>query len=120
MLSPMNQESDLEEVKEALTVLKEEPTVLKCEAYPDLCDENDDFPELGDLPEAVYQPYEILVAPRETVSVSDALGRIAAMVTVSCPPAILPVIPGERIDEGIIRLLKYYGIDTVSVLKTAQ
>lgn len=60
---------------------------------------------------------EAILAPAETVSVRDALGRIAASPAVSCPPAIPIVVSGEVITEDAIALFERYGIDTVSVIK---
>jgi arginine/lysine/ornithine decarboxylase len=34
-----------------------------------------------------------------------------------CPPAILPVVPGEKIDRGVIEILTYYGKQEITVLK---
>ena len=53
----------------------------------------------------------------ETVSADKALGRICRVPTVSCPPAIPIAVPGEEIDESIIRLFKYYGIEKIDVVK---
>lgn len=52
-----------------------------------------------------------------TLDVSKSLGQVCSSVTVSCPPAILPVIPGEVISESSIEVMKYYGIETVRVVK---
>ncbi len=52
-----------------------------------------------------------------TLDVSKSLGQACSSVTVSCPPAILPVIPGEVISESSIEVMKYYGIETVRVVK---
>ena len=60
---------------------------------------------------------QALFAPSMTVDVSKSLGKICSSVTVSCPPAILPVIPGEVISECSIEVMKYYGIETVRVVK---
>ena len=60
---------------------------------------------------------QALFAPSMTVDVSKSLGKICSSVTVSCPPAILPVIPGEIISECSIEVMKYYGIETVRVVK---
>lgn len=59
---------------------------------------------------------EALFSPKETVSVADALGRICASPTVSCPPAIPIAVSGERIDENAIRLFEYYGIKEIEVV----
>ena len=55
-------------------------------------------------------------ASSEMISVEDALGRVCASPTVSCPPAVPIVISGERITEEDIKLFKYYGIEKLSVL----
>lgn len=60
---------------------------------------------------------QALFAPSMKVDFSKSLGKICSSVTVSCPPAILPVIPGEVISECSIEVMKYYGIETVRVVK---
>ncbi len=60
---------------------------------------------------------EAIFAPKETVLTENALGRICATPTVSCPPAIPIAVSGERIDESVIKLFEYYGIDTVDVIR---
>ena len=59
---------------------------------------------------------EALFAPSETVPVSQALGRICAAPTVSCPPAIPIVVSGERITEECLALCRYYGITDLQVV----
>ena len=46
-----------------------------------------------------------------------AVGRICAMPTVSCPPAIPIVVSGERIGPAALKLFARYGIKNVAVLK---
>lgn len=67
--------------------------------------------------EKVMTVREALFSPKETVSAAKALGRICASPTVSCPPAIPIAVSGERIDENVIRLFEYYGIDKIEVVK---
>ena len=62
--------------------------------------------------QAVFSPYE-------SVLVENSLGRICSSPTVSCPPAVPIVVSGERISEEDINLFKYYGVNTVSVIKKA-
>ncbi|MBO7689541.1 MAG: amino acid decarboxylase [Clostridia bacterium] len=69
------------------------------------------------LPEAVLQPYEVLSVPAEEVPVENALGRVAALVRIGCPPAVLPVVPGERVDKNVIEILRSCGIGTLNVIK---
>jgi arginine/lysine/ornithine decarboxylase len=68
-------------------------------------------------PVRVLSPREALFAPREEVPIGQALGRICAEVAVSCPPAVPPVMCGERIDEAVIAVCRYYGIENIFVIK---
>ncbi|MBP5271762.1 MAG: amino acid decarboxylase [Clostridia bacterium] len=69
------------------------------------------------LPEAALQPRDVLTRPAEELPVENCLGRIAAHVRVGCPPAVLPVVPGETVDRNVIEVLKACGIQTITVLK---
>ena len=60
---------------------------------------------------------EAVFAPRETVPVGEAAGRVCAAVAQSCPPAIPPVVCGELIDGDAVALMRYYGIKQVRVVK---
>ena len=60
---------------------------------------------------------QALFAQSKMIEVSKSLGQVCSSVSVSCPPAILPVIPGEVISESSIEVMKYYGIETVRVVK---
>jgi arginine/lysine/ornithine decarboxylase len=53
---------------------------------------------------------------KEIVSPGEAVGRSSAAPFVSCPPAIPIVVSGEIITEEAVRLVDYYGIDSVEVL----
>ena len=69
------------------------------------------------LPEVKYQPYEVKFLPHKKVKVDDSLvGKIVADTSVSCPPAVSPIVAGEIIDKNILLILKYYGIDIIDVL----
>ncbi len=77
--------------------------------------------DIADLPlstpERVISIREALFAPSERVLAKDAIGRICASPSVSCPPAIPPIISGERIDADTLKILMYYGIDEIDVIK---
>lgn len=60
---------------------------------------------------------EAVMSPSESVAVDSAIGRICASPTVSCPPAVPVAVSGERITENTVRLLQYYGITSVEVVK---
>jgi len=60
---------------------------------------------------------EAVFARQEQIQATDSLGRICGVPTVSCPPAIPIVVPGERINKEAVRMFVYYGVKTVSVTK---
>lgn len=60
---------------------------------------------------------EAIFAEQETVKTPDSLGRICGTPTVGCPPAIPIVVAGEVINEQAIQLFKYYGVETVAVVR---
>ena len=51
------------------------------------------------------------------IPVHKALGRVCAMPTVSCPPAIPVAVSGEEITPAAIALMQRYGIEELSVLR---
>jgi arginine/lysine/ornithine decarboxylase len=67
--------------------------------------------------EAVLSIRRAVLSRQETVKAADAEGRICGAPTVSCPPAVPIVVSGERITPDAIQAFRYYGIDTVSVVK---
>lgn len=71
-------------------------------------------------PELAISVREALFMPSETVDVGNAVGRIVASLAVSCPPAIAPAVPGERINESTAYYFKYYNVDTISVACEAK
>lgn len=60
---------------------------------------------------------QAVFAPQETLAVEQAVGRVCAMPTVSCPPAIPIVVSGEVITPAAAELMKRYNIEEVSVLR---
>lgn len=60
---------------------------------------------------------DALFSLSQTINISDALGRVCAVSSVSCPPAVPIAVSGEVIDENVIECFKYYGIKTCSVVK---
>ena len=76
-----------------------------------------DAPAVSAQRKRVISIREAVFAPHERVDSESALGRICGAPAVSCPPAIPIALSGELIDESAVELLKFYGIDTVEVLK---
>lgn len=67
--------------------------------------------------ERVLSVREALLAPQETVPAAESLGRVCGAPAVSCPPAIPVAVSGERIGREALALFRYYGVETVDVLK---
>jgi len=59
---------------------------------------------------------QAILAPHATLPLSQAVGRICASPTVSCPPAIPIAISGEIISEETTKILRYYGINEIDVV----
>lgn len=68
----------------------------------------------------VWSIREALFAQSKVVGLDQALGQICSSVAVSCPPAILPMIPGERINASAIEMMRYYGIESVQIVWNRQ
>lgn len=60
---------------------------------------------------------EATMSEKELIAVDNALGRILASPSVSCPPAVPVAICGEVIDEKIINAFLYYGVEKCFVVK---
>ncbi len=104
MASAENDPSDFEKLCNALISLANEAEPLK-------------LPPKPHLGEAVLSIREALFAPREHVRVEDAIGRIYAELTASCPPAVPIAVCGERIDKETVKAFLHYGIKEVAVVK---
>ena len=103
MLTPENTEDDLQQIVLALG------------------ENQDSYQVKEQLPVArttqMITIREAMFAAPEAVSVKQALGRICRVPTVSCPPAIPIAVPGEVIDESIIKLFEYYEIEKIDVVQ---
>lgn len=104
MPSPYNTKDDLKRLEACLCGIERKSVVFNS------------FPKL-ERARKVMNVRQALFAPSTMIEVSKSLGQVCSSVSVSCPPAILPVIPGEVISESSIEVMKYYGIETVRVVK---
>lgn len=104
MPSPYNTKDDLKRLETCLCGIERKPLLIN---KP---------PKLEQSKKAM-NVRQALFSSSITLDVSKSLGQVCSSVTVSCPPAILPVIPGEVIIESSIEVMKYYGIETVRVVK---
>lgn len=104
MPSPYNTKDELKRLETCLCKIERKSVVFNS------------FPKL-ERARKVMNVRQALFAPSKIIEVSKSLGQVCSSVSVSCPPAILPVIPGEVISESSIEVMKYYGIETVRVVK---
>lgn len=104
MFSPFNSESDFEKLADILCSVKTKTAIS--EAQPTI-----------EMSELCMSPRKAIMSVSESVSVNDAVGRILASPSVSCPPAIPIAVCGERITEKTVACFKYYGINQIDVVK---
>ncbi len=74
-------------------------------------------PRLDRLPLAVMTPREAIIAQSELLPIAECVGRVAAALTVGCPPAVPIVVSGEMVDADHLPILRYYGIEKLRVVK---
>jgi arginine/lysine/ornithine decarboxylase len=104
MFTPQNIDEDYERLKKAFSVLQIKKDIL-----------NDEIPILPS--EQKISIRAAVFSQSETVSIKNAMGRICASPTVSCPPAIPIAVSGEIINHNHIQLFEKYNIKNISVVK---
>ncbi len=62
-------------------------------------------------------PAKTLFMKREKNPVEKAVGKVLADLAVNCPPAVCVAVLGEEISTQAVACFKYYGIDSVFVVK---
>ena len=113
MFTPANPPQDFERLTSAVLHIVENLTG----PFP-LPEENDrEFLELEHELHACCNIRQAVFAPQEQVPTEQAVGRICAMPTVSCPPAIPIVVSGEKITSAAVRLMQKHHVTQVAVLR---
>ncbi len=104
MLTPQNSDDDFEKLK----IFFENVGKIKKMETPNI-----------QLPKAErkFTIRDAVFSESEEIEVRNALGRICASPTVSCPPAIPIAVSGERIAEEHINLFRKYNIEKILVIK---
>lgn len=85
-------------------------------SIPRLC-RIDIKPPAVHIPRQVMSVRDAALSPMETISTKAAKGRILAMTTVGCPPAVPVIICAEEIDEKTLECFEYYNITECIVVK---
>jgi arginine decarboxylase len=104
MFSPENREEDFLCVEEALSQPLTKEKTISFPGWP---------PPAG----RAITVREALLAPHETVAVSESEGRVCALPALAYPPAVPLCVGGEIIPLGAAALLRYYGVETVEVVR---
>ena len=113
MFTPENPAQDYDRLEEAVAAV--------CAALPGVPEypepEGDTFTALAAEAGPVCSVRAAVFAPQQTIPAAEALGRVCAMPTVSCPPAIPIVVSGERVSPAAIKLFARYHVETVAVIR---
>ena len=104
MLTPEIGDEGLLKLENALLSVKRKPPIT-------------DKPPVIPLPKKAMSPNTAYLKKTETLPVSHCLGKVLALGTVGCPPAVPIVVSGEEIDENVIKAANYYGIKNFTVVK---
>lgn len=104
MLSPQNSDEDFNKLKSAFENLE----IIATKNIENI--EYEQSKRVMTIRQAIF-------SENEEINVEDALNRVCASPTVSCPPAIPIAVSGEKITEKHIGLFKKYNIDKILVVK---
>ena len=116
MFTPDNPPQDFERLSAAVLRIAEElagPVTLPEETAGEFAELERGLHRRCTIRQAVF-------APQEQLPAEQAVGRICAMPTVSCPPAIPIVVSGEQITPAAASWMKRYHVEEVSVIREPQ
>ena len=116
MFTPDNPPQDFERLAAAVLRIAEElvgPVTLPEETAGEFAELERGLNRCCTIRQAVF-------APQEQLPAEQAVGRICAMPTVSCPPAIPIVVSGEQITPAAAAWMKRYHVEEVSVIREPQ
>ena len=77
----------------------------------------DEKPPVIHLPKKIMSPKSACMSAAQTLPIDDCFGKVLALGTVGCPPAVPIIASGEEIDENVIKAARYYGIKNFTVVK---
>lgn len=77
----------------------------------------DEKPPVIHLPKKIMSPKSACMSAAQTLPIDDCFGKVLALGTVGCPPAVPIIASGEEIDENVINAARYYGIKNFTVVK---
>ena len=104
MFTPATTEADIARLNDALLSLPRREAIAE-------------MPPAMGRPERVMSVREAAFSPCETVPAAESVGRVLAVATVGCPPAVPIVVSGERIEADAAAQFAYYGIERCVVVR---
>lgn len=107
MLSTETSDKALAQLEQALCRIPQQPPI------------SDESPAFATA-EQVLTIREAALACSELLPIDQCVGRILAVPTVGCPPAVPILVCGEQIDAHAIACFAYYGIDQCCVVKSPE
>ena len=105
MFSAETEDSDFEKIKKAFSFVERRKAI------------EENSVQIEKAPTQAVSIRKAVFSLTEEVAVSEAIGRICAVPTVSCPPAIPVAVSGEIITEKTARAFSHYGIEKIKVIK---
>ena len=104
MFTPATTEADIARLTDALLSLPRREAIAE-------------MPPAMGRPERVMSVRDAAFSPCETVLAAESVGRVLAVATVGCPPAVPIVVSGERIEADAAAQFAYYGIESCVVVR---
>ena len=104
MFAPSNRKADFARVKTALSALPKKEALTET------------APKMSKA-QVNMSLRQALFSPAETLPLHQCVGRTLASPTVSCPPAVPVLVGGEAVDADAIAVFRYYGYETLRVVK---
>lgn len=104
MFSPLNNEEDFDRLKKVLSSMQKKNPI-----------ESKKFKPINAIRKMSIR--EAIFSKQESIDIDSAMGRVLGSISVSCPPAVPIIYSGEVIDENTIEIMKYYNIESCSVIK---
>lgn len=104
MFSPSNTSKQLKSLYKALTALPKRHKITELSPC------STKLKKVLSIKDAIF-------SQNEEIPIEKAEGRIISQLTLSCPPAIPIAVSGEKLDKNAVKLLYYYGIKKIKVIK---
>lgn len=76
----------------------------------------DEKPPVIKRAEKVMEIRQAVLSKKKVVDLSSAVGKVLALDSVGCPPAVPIVVSGERIDDHALECFRYYGVNKVTIV----